>query len=277
MEGAFSRIPHVTAPAACCSWTTSSRPARRPQPARQRSSMRVRPRSTWSRRAGPSPIGPPDRLKFARREGPEYTWQCSRPGLWLPGTNPGSRCQPRAKRPRKATVGRRAWSGLEVSPAPFDGRGVAGPAASRATGANTPAGECGVKDQVSRTGAPLRAGAHGLTFTGRGVPVSDDIRAGCAQAGPSRAPRAADHPDRPRARGGAPSGPDGLKDQGGAADPAEDVPRPRGGGRLRTALDDVAEKLERQLRDHHGRKLRRWHRGVRFPRVASPRTEPKRR
>jgi ribosomal subunit interface protein len=35
---------------------------------------------------------------------------------------------------------------------------------------------------------------------------------------------------------------------------------------VRTALDDVAEKLERQLRDHHGKRLARWRRRVRFGR-----------
>ena len=38
---------------------------------------------------------------------------------------------------------------------------------------------------------------------------------------------------------------------------------------VRTALDDVAEKLERQLRDHHGKRLSRWRRRVRFGRRPS--------
>jgi ribosomal subunit interface protein len=38
---------------------------------------------------------------------------------------------------------------------------------------------------------------------------------------------------------------------------------------LRTALDDVAEKLERQLRDHHGRRMARWRRRVRFGRSST--------
>ena len=39
---------------------------------------------------------------------------------------------------------------------------------------------------------------------------------------------------------------------------------------VQTALDHVAEKLERQIRDHHGRRLRRWRGRVRFPRGAAP-------
>ena len=38
---------------------------------------------------------------------------------------------------------------------------------------------------------------------------------------------------------------------------------------LRTALDDVAEKLERQLRDHHGKRMARWRRRVRFGRSSA--------
>ena len=48
--------------------------------------------------------------------------------------------------PRKATLGRRAWRGLDVSPAP---RGRGCEARPRAA-AIFPAGECGGKDQVSR-------------------------------------------------------------------------------------------------------------------------------
>jgi ribosomal subunit interface protein len=39
---------------------------------------------------------------------------------------------------------------------------------------------------------------------------------------------------------------------------------------VRTALDHVADKLERQIRDHHGKRLRRWRRGVRFRRSEAP-------
>jgi ribosome-associated translation inhibitor RaiA len=38
---------------------------------------------------------------------------------------------------------------------------------------------------------------------------------------------------------------------------------------VRTALDDVAEKLERQLRDHHGKRMARWRRKVRFGRSSA--------
>ena len=53
--------------------------------------------------------------------------------------------------------------------------------------------------------------------------------------------------------------PDGAQTRRGRpADPAEDLPRPRRGpGRARRALDKVAEKLERQVRDHHGKRRSR--------------------
>jgi ribosomal subunit interface protein len=38
---------------------------------------------------------------------------------------------------------------------------------------------------------------------------------------------------------------------------------------LRTAMDDVAAKLERQLRDHHGKRLSRWRGRVRFGRSSA--------
>src|SRR4026208_291545 len=54
---------------------------------------------------------------------------------------------------------------------------VGGPWAPHGPSANVPAGECGVKDQVSRAGAhPSGRALMDLSFTGRGVPVSDDIR-----------------------------------------------------------------------------------------------------
>lgn len=44
---------------------------------------------------------------------------------------------------------------------------------------------------------------------------------------------------------------------------------------VRTALDDVAEKLERQLRDHRGKRLSRWRGRVRFRRrSAAPPAPP---
>ncbi len=111
-----------------------------------------------------------------------------------------------------------------------------------------------------------------LTFTGRGLPVSDDIR---EQAEHKLArlerlePRtmrldlefvAEHHPS-----------PDGLK----MIKAALRIPRKTFRARaeaddVRTALDHVAEKLERQIRDHHGKRLGRWRKQVRFPRDPAP-------
>ena len=111
-----------------------------------------------------------------------------------------------------------------------------------------------------------------LTFTGRGVTVSDDIR---EQAEHKLArlerlePRttridlefvAEHHPS-----------PDGLK----MVKAALKIPRKTFRARaeadeVRTALDDVAEKLERQIRDHHGKRLGRSRKQVRFPRDPTP-------
>jgi len=111
-----------------------------------------------------------------------------------------------------------------------------------------------------------------LNFTGRGLPVSDDIReqaehklARLARLEP-RTTRidlelvAEHHPS-----------PDGLK----MIKAALKIPRKTFRARaeaddVRTALDDVAEKLERQIRDHHGKRLRRWRRRVPFPRGSAP-------
>jgi len=154
---------------------------------------------------------------------------------------------------------------------------VGGPHGTHGPSADTPAGECGVKDQVSRAGAPftgkLRRGSHmDLTFTGRGLPVSDEIREH-AQHKLSRLERleprtvridlefvAEHHPS-----------PDGLK----MIKAALKIPRKTFRARaeaddVRTALDHVAEKLERQIRDHHGKRLRGWRRGVPFPRGSAP-------
>jgi putative sigma-54 modulation protein len=111
-----------------------------------------------------------------------------------------------------------------------------------------------------------------LTFTGRGVPVSGDIR---QQAEHKLArlerlePRmvrvdlelvAEHHP-----------GPDGLKTiKASLQIPRKTFRAHAESDDVRTALDAIAEKLERQLRDHRGRRLRRWHRGVRFPRGSAP-------
>jgi ribosomal subunit interface protein len=111
-----------------------------------------------------------------------------------------------------------------------------------------------------------------LRYTGRGVPLSEDIREQ-AEHKLSRLERleprtmrldlefvAEHHPS-----------PNGLtmikaalkipRKTFRAHAEAPDVP---------TALDHVAAKLERQIRDHHGRRLRRWRRRVRFPRGAAP-------
>jgi ribosomal subunit interface protein len=111
-----------------------------------------------------------------------------------------------------------------------------------------------------------------LSFTGRGLPVSNDIRQQAehklARLGRLE-PRtmrldlefvAEHHPS-----------PDGQK----LIKAALRIPRKTfrahaEAGDVRTALDHVAEKLERQIRDHHGRRLRRWRRGVRFPRGSAP-------
>jgi ribosomal subunit interface protein len=111
-----------------------------------------------------------------------------------------------------------------------------------------------------------------LTFTGRGLPVSDDIR---EQAKHKLArlerlePRAtridleflAEHHPRP----------EGLKTVKAALKIPRKTFRARAEAEeVRTALDDVAEKLERQIRDHHGRRLGRWRKQVRFPRGSTP-------
>ena len=154
---------------------------------------------------------------------------------------------------------------------------VDGPDDTHGPSADIPAGECGVKDQVSRAGAPFagrrrRGSSMDLTFTGRGLPVSDDIREQ-AEHKLSRLERlepramridleilAEHHPS-----------PDGLK----MIKAALKIPRKTFRARaeaddVRTALDHVAEKLERQIRDHHGKRLRGWRRGVPFPRGSAP-------
>lgn len=151
--------------------------------------------------------------------------------------------------------------------------GVGAPSERHGPPANAPAGECGVKDQVSRAGAhPFGRPLMDLSFTGRGVPLSDDIR-DQAEHKLARLERleprtmrldlefvAEHHPS-----------PDGLK----LIKAALKIPRKTFRAHAEapdvlTALDHVAEKLERQIRDHHGKRLRRWRRGVRFPRGASP-------
>jgi ribosomal subunit interface protein len=116
-----------------------------------------------------------------------------------------------------------------------------------------------------------------LTFTGRGLPVSDEIR------------RQAEHKLARLAR---------LEPRTTRLElevVAEHHPSPTNGnkmikavlhvprrtfrahaeaGDVRTALDDVAEKLERQVRDHHGKRLSRWRRRVRFGERSAPPVPP---
>ena len=149
---------------------------------------------------------------FAGRGPARYTRTGPRPGLWLPGDrSPVVDASRRRNDPRKATVGRRAWCGLDVSPASGRASGRE-KALSRPSGAATPsAGGCGGKDQVSRTRAHLRRGTGERTTRRRGARtwispsragacgVTDEVRETArAQArapGPAGAPG---HPHRAR-------------------------------------------------------------------------------
>jgi ribosomal subunit interface protein len=111
-----------------------------------------------------------------------------------------------------------------------------------------------------------------LTFTGRGLPVSDDIREQAEHklARLERLEPRATRIDLEFLAEHHPS-PDGLK----MIKAALKIPRKTFRARaeaddVRTALDHVAEKLERQIRDHHGKRLRRWRRRVPFPRGSGP-------
>jgi hypothetical protein len=68
-----------------------------------------------------------------------------------------------------------------------------------------------------------------------------------------------DHSDRPEFIGTTP--PDGVKRVEAAFTSREDLPA-RAGQDVPSALDDVVDKLERQLRDHHGKRRSRFHRGL---------------
>jgi ribosomal subunit interface protein len=111
-----------------------------------------------------------------------------------------------------------------------------------------------------------------LTFTGRGVPVSDDIREQAEHklARLERLEPRATRIDLEFVAEHHPS-PDGLK----MIKAALKIPRKTFRARaeahdVRTGLDEVAEKLERQIRDHHGKRLGRWRKQVRFPRESTP-------
>ena len=147
--------------------------------------------------------------------------------------------------------------------------------------ANPSAGGCGVKDQVSRAGAPPEAEEEtqermDLSFTGRGLQVTDEMREWAEHKFARLArlePRVtwvelefiAEH--HPRL--------DGVKRVEAAfrvprktfraEAEADDVP---------TALDRVAERLERQIRDHHGRRRKRPSRKADALESARPAPEP---
>ena len=112
-----------------------------------------------------------------------------------------------------------------------------------------------------------------LTFTGRGVPVSDEIREH-AEHKLSRLERLDPRVMRIEVEIVAehhPSPTNGLK----LIKAAMRLPRKTfrahaEAGDVRSALDDVTAKLERQLRDHHGKRLRRWRGRVRFRRSPAP-------
>jgi ribosomal subunit interface protein len=112
-----------------------------------------------------------------------------------------------------------------------------------------------------------------LTFTGRGSPVPDEVREH-AQHKLSRLERLAPRvvrlelelvaEPRPTPIGGL------TTIKGTLRVPRKTFHAHAEAHDVRTALDQLAEKLERQVRDHHGKRLRRWHRGVRFPRGSVP-------
>jgi ribosomal subunit interface protein len=103
-----------------------------------------------------------------------------------------------------------------------------------------------------------------LTFTGRGIPITDQLRA-TAEHKLARLGRMDPRTTRidlefinehhPKL--------DGLK----RVEAALRIPRKTffahaEASDVPSALDDVAEKLERQLRDHHGKRRSRVHRGL---------------
>jgi ribosomal subunit interface protein len=112
-----------------------------------------------------------------------------------------------------------------------------------------------------------------LTFTARGLPVSDEVREQ-AQHKLSRLGRLEPRVVRLELELVAESHPSPVGGltmiKGTLRVPRKTFHAHAEAGDVRTALDDLADKLERQLRDHHGKRLRRWHRGVRFPRGSVP-------
>ena len=103
-----------------------------------------------------------------------------------------------------------------------------------------------------------------LTFTGRGIPITDGVR-DTAEHKLRRLARMEPRATRidlefinehhPKV--------DGLKRvEASLRTPRKDFFAHAEARDVPTALDDVAHKLERQLRDHHGKKRSRLHRGL---------------
>ena len=158
--------------------------------------------------------------------------------------------------PRKATLGRRAWSGLEVSPAPDlrkrlrERARVGGPCRNaRAAGGRPRRRVWGQRPGQPGGSTLLRSDARGsqmdLTFTGRGVPVSDDIREQAehklARLGRLE-PRTTRHGPRGRRRSTI-RAPDGLKMVKAA------LKIPRKTFRARAEADDVRTALDHVARE----------------------------
>ncbi|HET9672202.1 MAG TPA: ribosome-associated translation inhibitor RaiA [Actinomycetota bacterium] len=116
-----------------------------------------------------------------------------------------------------------------------------------------------------------------MTFTGRGLPVSDEVRRQ-AEHKLARLERLDPRITRLELEFVAehhPSPTNGLK----MIKASLHVPRRTfrahaEAADVRSALDDVAEKLERQVRDHHDKRLSRWRGRVRFGRRSTPPAPP---
>jgi ribosomal subunit interface protein len=103
-----------------------------------------------------------------------------------------------------------------------------------------------------------------LTFTGRGMPITDDVRdvAGHKLLRLGRMEPRATRIDLEFINEHHPKV-DGLKRvEASLRTPRKDFFAHAEARDVPTALDDLAEKLERQLRDHHGKKRSRLHRGL---------------
>ena len=103
-----------------------------------------------------------------------------------------------------------------------------------------------------------------LTFTGRGLPVTDEVRetAGHKLAHLERMEPRTTRIDLEFIGEHYPS-PDGLKRVEAALHIPRKIFRARAeADDVPTAIDRVADKLERQLRDHHGRRRASVHKGA---------------